>query len=143
MTQGLKTNSAFLDREAFLGRAEAVGRRADTERLLDLFGQVTGWQPRLWGSSMVGYGRYDYRYETGHGGSWFATGFSPRKAEISVYILPGCGDISPILSRLGPHRMGKSCLYLKRLDKVDEAVLGAVIRAGLAGLEKLWPVHPV
>jgi Domain of unknown function (DU1801) len=92
---------------------------------------------------MVGFGRYEYRYDSGHGGDSLATGFSPRKAELSVYIMPGYADFSGILARLGPHRTGKSCLYVRRLAAVDEGVLRELIRAGLADLARRWPVHPV
>lgn len=95
----------------------------------------------MWGGSMVGYGRYDYRYKSGHEGSFLATGFSPRKAKLSVYILPGYSDFGDILSRLGKHTHGKSCLYFNKLDDVDEAVLAELIAAGLAGLARHWPIH--
>jgi hypothetical protein len=143
MAKEMKTKTAPLDREAFLAGVESAERRDEAARLLDLFGRVTGWEPRLWGASMVGYGRYEYRYESGHGGTSLATGFSPRKAELSIYILPGYADFGPILSRLGPHRLGKSCLYLKRLDRVDEGVLAELIAAGLEDLGQRWTIHPV
>lgn len=138
----LKTKSAPLSREAWLAGVEPA-RREEAERLLALFGEVTGWEPRLWGPSMVGFGRYVYRYDSGHGGESLATGFSPRKAELSIYILPGYGDFGHILARLGPHKLGKSCLYLKRLSDVDEAALRDLIRAGLTDLGKRWQIHPV
>jgi hypothetical protein len=137
-----KTKSAALDREGWLAGVDR-DRRAEAERLLSIFGEETGWEPRLWGASMVGFGRYEYRYETGHGGESLATGFSPRKAELSIYILPGYGDFGAILSRLGPHRLGKSCLYLRRLSAVDETVLRELIRAGLEDLGRRWPLLPV
>jgi hypothetical protein len=137
-----KTQSAALDREVWLAGVEPA-RRAEAGRLLAIFAEATGWEPRLWGPSMVGFGRYVYRYDSGHGGESLATGFSPRKAELSVYILPGYADFGSILSRLGPHRLGKSCLYIKRLDAVDEGVLRELIRAGLEDLARQWPVHPV
>lgn len=138
----LKTKSAPLSREAWLAGVEPA-RREEAERLLALFGEVTGWEPRLWGPSMVGFGRYVYRYDSGHGGESLATGFSPRKAELSIYILPGYADFGHILARLGPHKLGKSCLYLKRLSDVDEEPLRELIRAGLADLGKRWQIHPV
>ncbi len=142
MAKEAKTKSAPLDREAWLAAVDPK-RRAEAERLLAIFGEVTGWEPRLWGPSMVGFGRYVYRYDSGHGGESLATGFSPRKAELSIYILPGGGDFGPILEKLGPHRMTKACLYVKRLEQVDEAVLRELIRAGLKDLATRWPVHPV
>ncbi len=141
MAKEAKTKSAPLDREAWLAGVEPA-RRTEAERLLTIFGEVTGFPPRLWGPSMVGFGRYAYRYESGHSGESLATGFSPRKAELSIYILPGYADFGPILARLGPHRTGKSCLYLRRLAAVDEGVLRELIRAGLLDLETRWEVHP-
>lgn len=138
----LKTKTAPLDRETWLAGVEPA-RREEAGRLLALFSEVTGWEPRLWGPSMVGFGRYVYRYDSGHGGESLATGFSPRKAELSIYLMPGGGDFGQILARLGPHRMTKACLYIKRLAAVDEGVLREVIRAGLEGLARQWPVHPV
>lgn len=137
-----KTKSAPLDRDAWLAGVDPA-RREDAAGLLNLFARVTGWEPRLWGPSMVGFGRYVYRYDSGHGGESLATGFSPRKAELSVYILPGYADFGPILNRLGPHRLGKACLYIKRLAAVDQTVLEELIRAGLDDLGKRWDVHPV
>ena len=142
MAYDAKTKSAALDREVWLAGVEDK-RQDEARRLLAIFGAVTGWEPRLWGPSMVGFGRYAYRYDSGHGGESFATGFAPRKAELSVYILPGYADFGSILSRLGPHRLGKACLYIKRLDAVDESALRDLIRAGLEDLGQQWPVHPV
>ena len=142
MAYDAKTKSAALDREVWLAGVEEK-RQDEARRLLAIFGAVTGWEPRLWGPSMVGFGRYDYRYASGHGGTSLATGFAARKGEWSVYILPGYADFGPILERLGPHRMGKSCLYLRRMDKVDMAALEDLIRAGLADLGQHWPVYPV
>lgn len=142
MAYDARTKSAALDREVWLAGVEDK-RREEAARLLAIFGEVTGWEPRLWGPSMVGFGRYEYRYASGHSGESLATGFSPRKAELSIYILPGYADYGEILARLGPHKLGKACLYIKRLDAVDEGVLRELIRAGLADLGRLWPVHPV
>ncbi len=142
MATEAKTKSAPLDRDVWLAGVDP-GRRAEAERLLAVFGEVTGWEPRLWGPSMVGFGRYVYRYDSGHGGESLATGFSPRKAELSVYILPGYADFGAILNRLGPHRLGKACLYIRRLDAVDEGVLHELIREGLKALSARWPVSAV
>lgn len=142
MTRDAKTKSVPLDRETWLPSVDA-NRRDEAERLLAIFGEVTGWEPRLWGPSMVGFGRYLYRYDSGHRGEGLATGFSPRKAELSIYLMAGSDPLGPVMARLGPHRMTKACLYLKRLDAVDEGVLREVIRAGLEHLGRQWPVHPM
>jgi hypothetical protein len=127
---------------AFLAAVEPEDKRRDALALDALFHRVTGYEARMWGPSMVGYGRYDYTYATGRTGTSMATGFSPRKAEHSIYILPGYTDFGDILARLGKHRIGKACLYVKRLSDVDLAVLEELIRAGLADLGTRWPVHP-
>ncbi|OWV45880.1 hypothetical protein CDZ97_11365 [Mameliella alba] len=137
MTQSSKTSVA-----AFLDTVEPARRREDAGVLDGLFREVTGWQPVLWGTSILGYGRYDYTYASGHSGQSLATGFAPRKANMVVYIMPGYADFQEILSRLGPHRLGKSCLYLGALSKVDLDVLSDLIRAGLADLGTRWEITP-
>ena len=128
--------------EAFLETVQPVRRREDARILDALFREVTGWQPVLWGSSILGYGRYDYTYASGHSGQSLATGFAPRKANSVVYIMPGYADFQEILSRLGPHRLGKSCLYLGALSRIDLDVLKELIRAGLADLGTRWEIAP-
>ncbi|SHI79576.1 DUF1801 domain-containing protein [Wenxinia saemankumensis] len=127
--------------EEYIAGVEPEGRRVDAIRLDAIFRQVTGWAPAMWGPSMIGYGAYDYRYESGRSGTFLATGFAPRRANMVVYILPGYAEFGTILSRVGPHRTGKSCLYLGRLDRVDTDVLAELIAAGLADLGRRWPVR--
>jgi len=126
----------------YIAQVEPVGRREDARELLQIFQTATGFQPKMWGPSMIGFGRYDYTYDSGHSGSSLATGFAPRKANMVVYILPGYTNFGDILGRLGKHKMGKSCLYLGRLKGVDLAVLEELIQAGLADLSKRWDIHP-
>lgn len=140
MAKELKTKSAALDPVAWLAGVEPE-RQADAARLLAIFAEETGWEPRLWGPSMVGFGRYEYRYDSGHGGESLVAGFSPRKAELSLYGM--IAGTEALLPKLGPHRAGKGCLYVKRLAAVDEAVLREVIRAGVADTKSRWPVYPV
>ncbi|MBB93542.1 MAG: hypothetical protein CML68_02905 [Rhodobacteraceae bacterium] len=118
-------------------------RRAGEALVLDgLFREATGFAPRMWGDSIVGYGRYHYRYGSGREGDFLATGFAPRKARLSIYIMPGYADFGEILGRLGKHRTGVSCLYLNRLADIDLEVLGELVRAGLRDLGRHWPVEP-
>lgn len=140
MTSENKTQPSAIDPRDFLSTVQPEQRREDGFALLDLFSETTRWQPRMWGPAIIGYGRYDYTYASGRSGSFLATGFSPRKAALSIYIMPGYQDYSAILSRLGPHRLGKACLYITRLDVVDQDVLAELIRAGLSDLARLWPV---
>ena len=137
-----KTQATGADVTAFLDAAEPARRRAEGRRLDMIFREATGYTPQMWGPTMVGYGRYHYRYATGREGEALATGFSPRKAKLSIYIMPGYKDFSEILARLGKHSKGVSCLYLNKLDDVDEDVLRELIRAGLRNLGSHWPVHP-
>jgi hypothetical protein len=135
-----KTKPTLVTPEEFFATVTPDSRQAEARTLDAMFRRVTGWNPVMWGPTMVGYGSYTYRYASGHGGSSLATGFSPRKAELSVYVMPGYAEHAEILSRLGPHRMTKACLYIKQLDKIDMSVLEELIRAGRSDLEKQWPV---
>ncbi|MEL7091089.1 MAG: DUF1801 domain-containing protein [Pseudomonadota bacterium] len=123
--------------------ASVPPNRVEETRVLDaLFRDITGYQPRIWAGRMVGYGAYDYTYDSGHSGTSLATGFAPGKARISLYIMPGYADFSTILDRLGPHKTGKACLYITRLSRIDMPVLRELIHAGLQNLHTHWPVHP-
>lgn len=137
-----KTKPTDVTVAEFIAGVEPEGRKADAEVLDAFFRRVTGWQPVMWGPTMVGYGSYAYRYESGHGGTALATGFSPRKAELSIYVMPGYQDYGPILARLGKHRLGKACLYVRKLADIDMDVLEELVRAGLADLRRMWPVSP-
>ncbi|TCL08420.1 uncharacterized protein DUF1801 [Shimia isoporae] len=137
---GNKTVPTGQDVPAFLATIEPARRRDDGLALLDLFGRVTGFEAKMWGPSIVGFGRYHYRYESGRTGDFLATGFSPRKANLSIYIMPGYQDYSDILDRLGKHKMGKSCLYINKLADVNMEVLEELIRTGLRDLNAKWPV---
>ena len=127
---------------AFLATVTPPERQAEAVRLLTVFADTTGYPARLWGS-MIGFGRYSYTYASGHSGESLATGFAPRKAEMVIYGLQNLGEDAPLLADLGPHRRGKACVYLKRLDRVDLTVLARLIRAGLDDLARQWPIHPV
>lgn len=137
-----KTQQTTQDVIDFLESVEHPTRRADGLRLNALFQEVTGFKPAMWGPSIVGYGRYHYTYESGREGDSLATGFSPRKSNMSIYIMPGYGNFQSILERLGKHKHGKSCLYVNKLADIDEAVLAELIQAGLKDLATHWPVHP-
>ncbi|WP_420859424.1 DUF1801 domain-containing protein [Marivivens marinus] len=136
-TQVTATNPAD-----FIAAVDHPQRREDAQVLDTLFRRVTGFKPRMWGPSIIGYGRYHYRYDSGREGDFLATGFSPRKANQVIYILPGYTDFGPILDRLGKWKKGKSCLYITKLADVDLAVLEELIRAGLDDLNSRWPVQP-
>jgi hypothetical protein len=114
-------------------------RRRECRELLKLMRKVTGAKPVLWGDSIVGFDVYRYGRANGKQFEYFRTGFSPRKQSLTIYILPGYADFSTTLARLGPHKTGKSCLYLKRLADVDLAVLEELVRAGYADMNERFP----
>ncbi|WP_299780776.1 DUF1801 domain-containing protein [uncultured Roseobacter sp.] len=125
----------------FLAAVTPERRHGEASVLDSLFREVTGWAPRLWSGGMLGYGTYDYTYASGRSGTFFATGFAPRKARLSVYIMPGYADFSAILADLGKHKTGKSCLYVNKLEDVDTEVLKRLVRAGLDDLASRWPIN--
>ncbi len=137
----MRENKTGQDVQDFLRRVAPGQRREDGLALDVLFREVTGWQPRLWGPSIIGYGQYHYVYDSGRAGDAPATGFSPRKAGLVIYIMPGYGDYGAILNDLGKHRLGKSCLYINKLADIDQHVLKRLIRAGLDDLNRKWPVR--
>ena len=135
-----KTKPTPVSPAEFVAAVEHPTRRADGEKLLGWFEEVTGYTPRMWGPSLVGYGRYHYKYDSGREGDMLITGFSPRKANLVLYIMPGYRDMSDKLARLGKHKVGKSCLYINKLADVDMAVLEEIIRAGLDDMAKKYPL---
>lgn len=116
------------DVHAFLATVPDAARRADADRLVSLMSRVTGTAPQMWGPSIVGFGTHHYRYETGREGDTVAVGFAPRKAASTLYLTGYLDDYAELLEALGPHTTGKGCLYIKRLDAVDEDVLGRIVR---------------
>lgn len=136
-----KTTATDVSPAAFIDTIEHPQRQADAKTLLKFFGRVTGWKPKMWGPTMVGFGRYHYRYETGREGDMFVTGFSPRKASLVIYIMPGYQDFGDALGRLGKHRIGKSCLYINKLADVDVEVLEEMVRKGVAWMTDKYPVE--
>lgn len=104
-----------------------------------MMAQISGQPPTMWGSSMVGFGRYAYRYETGQSGEWFLVGFANRANALVLYFSDGLESHAPSLAKLGEHRLGKSCLYLKSLKTVDTRVLAAMIAESIATTRARWP----
>lgn len=126
-----KTKESDASVDAFLDAVENDERRGDCKTLLNLMAEVTGSEPRMWGTSLVGFGRYHYRYASGREGDWFITGFSPRKKALTLYIMPGFDGYDELMGRLGKHTSGKACIYVRRLDDIDLAVLKEVVLASV------------
>ena len=123
----LKTQKNDGDVDVFLASIENEGRRGDAIRLRRLMEEVTGEPACMWGASIVGFGSYRYRYASGTEGEWFLVGFSPRKQNLTLYIMSGFDGYDSFLADLGKHSTGKSCLYLKRLADVDQDVLRQLV----------------
>lgn len=140
-----KTVRTDADAAAFLSAIEPEAKREDAAVLDALFRRVTGEEPRMWGASIVGYGEYRTTYASGRDVHWLRTGFSPRKARHSLYLMGGYCDAATgrrreqQLTRLGKHARGKSCLYINRLADVDLAVLEEMIREDWAVMNRLYP----
>lgn len=117
-----KTKANTVDPHAFLATVDDPVKRADSEEVLAIMKRVTGEEPVMWGSSIIGFGSYHYRYESGREGDFFLTGFSPRKQNLTLYITPGFSAYEDLLAQLGKHKLGKSCLYIKKLADIDIGV---------------------
>ena len=131
----LKTRLNDADVDAFIdAQPEAVA--TDCRTIMQMMQKATGEEPKMWGSSIAGYGRYYYKGASGREGEWFITGISPRKANISIYIIAGFEKAGPLLEKLGRHSIGKGCLYIKRLSDVDPKILEELIVNGVKEMEK-------
>jgi hypothetical protein len=131
----LKTKENDGSVEEFLAGVDE-SRREDCRTLAKLMKEITCQPPKMWGSSIVGFGRYRYRYESGREGEWFQTGFSPRKNDLTIYLRSGFEPSAALMKKLGRHRSGRSCLYVKKLADIDTVVLRELIRDSVrAGAE--------
>jgi hypothetical protein len=124
----LKTQPTDRDVIAFLNGIPDEKKRRDSFTIMDLMQQVTQSKPVMWGDAIIGFGSYHYCYESGREGDWFLTGFSPRKQNLTLYIMSGFDQYDALLARLGKHTTGKSCLYIKRLEDIDLHALEELVR---------------
>ena len=123
----------------FLNGVEDEQKRREAKAIDKLFRQVTGVKPTMWGPSIVGYGMYHYKYDSGREGDSMRLGFSPRKQNFSLYIMPGFKKYDALLAKLGKHKTGVSCLYVKRLDDIDFNVLENLAREAWAEMDRKYP----
>jgi hypothetical protein len=135
----LKTRQNDQDVTEFLSNVANDKRRADAFTVLQLMGEITGIEPAMWGSSIVGFGNYHYTYASGREGDWFLTGFSPRKQALTLYIISGFAQYDHLMKRLGKFKIGKSCLYIKKLEDIDLNVLRELIQASIRYLHETYP----
>jgi len=130
----LKTKPTKESVRAFISKITDEKRRQDCKTVLDLMADVTGAKPEMWGPGIVGFGRYKYRYTSGREGEWMLTGFSPRKTDLTLYIMSGVEADKKLLARLGEYKSGKSCLYIRRLEDVDLKVLKELVEKSVEKL---------
>lgn len=133
----LKTKKTAASVEAFLRRVADPKQREDCFTVLKMMKDVTRLEPKMWGTSMVGFGSYNYKYPTGREGEWFITGFSPRKGYLSLHIMAGCARYGELLQKLGKHKTGVACLYVKKLDDIDLGTLKKLVKESFAHVCKV------
>lgn len=134
-----KTKETDADVVQFIETVENPQKRQDAYKLLELFEQTSGFPPKMWGASIIGFGSYHYVYETGHEGDAPLVGFSPRKAKISLYFATGDEEREPLLEKLGKHTSGKACVYINKTEDIDLDVLQQLINQSIDFLQKLYP----
>jgi hypothetical protein len=134
-----KTKPTEASVESYVAAIESAERRSDCESLIALMSRVTGELPRMWGASIVGFGSYRYRYDSGREGESCLTGFSSRKGDISIYTQVGFEGLESQLRVLGKHKVGKSCLYVRRMAEVEKSVLENILKATVERLKNRYP----
>ena len=133
----IKTQQNTVEVSNFLANVDHEKRRTDATVVCDMMVRLTGWKPKMWGSSIIGFGVYE-----GKTGQWMITGLSPRKASLSVYIMPGFSLYEEQLQRLGKHKTGKSCLYINKLEDIDIGVLEELIRLSIEEMQRRYNCVP-
>ncbi len=134
----LKTKPTAVSIDAFIAKLPNVTRRKDAETALKLMKKVTGLPPKMWGPSIIGFGSYHYKYESGREGDMCMTGFSPRSGAIVFYVLGGAPETDPLYKKLGKFKTGKACLYINKLSDVDLGVLEKIIAQSVAYMRKTY-----
>lgn len=132
----LKTKLNDASVEDFINKIEDENMREDCRKVSAMMQKATGAEPKMWGASIVGFGTYNYKYASGREGEWMEVAFSPRKANLTLYIMSGFTKYEKLLAKLGKHKTGKSCLYVKRLSDLDEKVLIELIENSIENVRK-------
>ncbi|RMH39822.1 MAG: DUF1801 domain-containing protein [Deltaproteobacteria bacterium] len=135
----VKTRPTARDPRAAIAQIDDAERRAEAAQLVEWMEAITGEPPVLWGKDIIGFGRYHYRYASGREGDWMRIGFSPRKRALSIYCTTGFDALAAPLARLGPHRRGVGCLYVRRLAEVDPAALRDLLARSWADSLRRYP----
>jgi hypothetical protein len=143
MAKAPKTQKNSASVKDFLNSVEDNKKREDAFKVLEMMKEATGLEPQMWGSSIVGFGSYHYKYASGQEGDWPMTGFSPRKTSLTIYIMPGFKDYQQIMKKLGRYKTGSSCLYIKKLEDVDINILKTLISKGFEYMRQKYEVDLV
>ena len=132
----LKTKINDASVEKFLKTIPDEKKQQDSFAILDMMKEVTGEEPKMWGTSIIGFGTYRYKYASGQEGDWLRIGFSPRKQNLSLYIMSGFQHHDDLMAKLGKYSTGKGCLYIKKLEDIDQNVLKELIKASFTTMKK-------
>lgn len=134
----LKTIPTRASVREFITSVEDENKRRDCRAVMKIMKEVTGKKPVLWGNSIVGYGQYHYKYKSGREGDWMVTGFSPRKQNLTIYIMPGFSNYPDIMDKIGKYKLGSSCLYVKRLADIDTGLLKELVARSVEDMENIY-----
>ena len=135
----LKTKETLVSVDAFIGAVTDEGQRADARKITAMMERISGHPPKMWGPSIIGFGQYHYKYASGHEGDMARIGFSPRKGQTVLYITDGFTGHAALMAKLGKHKTGKSCLYIKRLGDIDETILEQLCTESLKWMAQKYP----
>lgn len=135
----LKTKATKASVVKFIKGIKDEQVRNDCIQIIDIMKKATKSEPKMWGTSIVGFGTYHYKYASGREGEWFLAGFSPRKQNLTLYIMSGFDEYDSLMRKLGKHATGKSCLYIKRLEDVDMKVLKELVTKSVKHMQKANP----
>ena len=137
----LKTKQTKQSVEGFIDTLPDEKLRNDCNTIVRIMQKVTGFPPKMWGTAIIGFGQYHYKYESGHEGDICLTGFSPRKANITLYVLAGFPGQEDLLQKLGKHKTGKGCLYIKKLEDINPGILETLIKKSFVFMKKKHPLN--
>lgn len=134
-----KTKPTAINPQDYVAALTDPVRKADSEVMLTVIGRITDEKPKMWGPTIIGFGDYHYKYESGREGDFFQAGFAPRKSELVVYLVGRFPEQDALREKLGKHRIGKSCLYIKKLEAIDMQVLESLIIKSVAAIRAQYP----
>ncbi len=132
----IKTKATGVSVKKFIDAIDDLQKRKDSYELIKIMKKITKEEPKMWGPSIIGFGKYSYKYDSGHGGEMCITGFSPRKAAFSIYILMGFEKTPQLMKKLGKYKNGRACLYIKKLADIDIKVLEELIKMSVKEIKK-------